>query len=52
MAGYYKSFPAKAMNVTIADNEAKKKIVVAEKDFEPGDVIYTVCTKSTLHNSV
>lgn len=42
MAGYYESFPPKSMNVSIKDNDVKKKIMVAEKDFEAGDVIYTV----------
>ncbi|OSC98985.1 MAS20-domain-containing protein [Trametes coccinea BRFM310] len=44
--GYYDHFPPRRMNVTVQTgppqaNQAAKKILVAEKDFEPGDVIYT-----------
>ncbi|TFY54957.1 hypothetical protein EVJ58_g8550 [Rhodofomes roseus] len=42
--GYYDVFPPKSMNVSVqpAPGDASKvrKILVAEKDFEPGDVIY------------
>ncbi|KAK7695746.1 hypothetical protein QCA50_000383 [Cerrena zonata] len=38
--GYYHVFPPKRMNVSVQDGQQKKKILVAEKDFEPGDVIY------------
>ncbi|KAH9938334.1 MAS20-domain-containing protein [Fomitopsis serialis] len=42
--GYYDVFPPKNMNVSVqpAPGDASKvrKILVAEKDFEPGDVIY------------
>ncbi|KAI0650238.1 MAS20-domain-containing protein [Trametes meyenii] len=42
---YYDHFPAKHMNVSVQSgpaqaNQAAKKILVAEKDFEPGEVIY------------
>lgn len=30
------------MNVSAQDGKQKKKVLVAEKDFEPGDVIYKV----------
>ncbi|KAI0637988.1 MAS20-domain-containing protein [Trametes polyzona] len=44
--GYYDHFPPKRMNVSVQTgpaqgNQAAKKILVAEKDFEEGDVIYT-----------
>ncbi|KAI0663278.1 MAS20-domain-containing protein [Cubamyces menziesii] len=44
--GYYDHFPPKRMNVSVQlgppqANQAAKKILVAEKDFMPGDVIYT-----------
>lgn len=42
MLGYYNIFPPKSMNVSVQDGKDKKKILVAEKDFEPGDVIYKV----------
>lgn len=43
MSGYYKFFPPKAMNVSVQEKgETKKKILVAEQDFEKGDQIYTV----------
>ncbi|KAI0346773.1 MAS20-domain-containing protein [Trametopsis cervina] len=37
---YYNYFPAKSFNVSVQD-KGSKKILVAEKDFETGDVIYT-----------
>ncbi|KAI0787150.1 hypothetical protein BC629DRAFT_1714864 [Irpex lacteus] len=37
---YYDFFPAKAFNVSVQDRD-NKKILVADKDFETGDVIYT-----------
>ncbi|KAI9001373.1 MAS20-domain-containing protein [Trametes punicea] len=42
---YYEHFPPRRMNVTIhagppQGNQAAKKILVAERDFEPGEVIY------------
>ncbi|KAH9844112.1 MAS20-domain-containing protein [Rhodofomes roseus] len=44
MQRYYDVFPPKSMNVSVqpAPGDASKvrKILVAEKDFEPGDVIY------------
>lgn len=42
LLGYYNYFPAKSFNVSVQD-KGSKKILVAEKDFEAGDVIYTVC---------
>ncbi|TFK81511.1 MAS20-domain-containing protein [Polyporus arcularius HHB13444] len=44
--GYYDHFPPKRMNVSVQHtggqgNQATKKILVAEKDFAAGDVIYT-----------
>ncbi|KAI0082448.1 MAS20-domain-containing protein, partial [Panus rudis PR-1116 ss-1] len=43
--GYYNVFPPKSMNVSVQDSEVpgnatKKKVLVAEKDFAAGDVIY------------
>ncbi|KAI0677051.1 MAS20-domain-containing protein [Trametes maxima] len=43
--GYYDHFPAKRMNVSVQSgpaqgNQVAKKILVAEKDYEPGEVIY------------
>ncbi|PSR75045.1 hypothetical protein PHLCEN_2v9375 [Hermanssonia centrifuga] len=41
MLGYYEYFPQKRMNVSVKETgESKYKILVAEKDFEAGDVIY------------
>ncbi len=43
MLGYYEYFPQKRMNVSVKETgESKYKILVAEKDFEAGDVIYKV----------
>ncbi|KAI0089146.1 hypothetical protein BDY19DRAFT_944404 [Irpex rosettiformis] len=39
-SGYYNFFPAKSFNVSVQD-QGNKKILVAEKDFDAGDVIYT-----------
>ncbi|TBU49006.1 MAS20-domain-containing protein [Dichomitus squalens] len=44
--GYYDHFPPKGMNVSIhageaQGNQAAKKILIASKDFEAGDIIYT-----------
>ncbi|KAJ2991861.1 hypothetical protein NUW54_g8080 [Trametes sanguinea] len=55
--GYYDHFPPRRMNVTVQTgppqaNQAAKKILVAEKDFEPGDVIYTVTMRLSCHLSV
>ncbi|KAI0700788.1 hypothetical protein BC835DRAFT_1404784 [Cytidiella melzeri] len=38
--GYYKFFPAKHFNVSVQD-QGHKKVLIAEKDFMAGDVIYT-----------
>ncbi len=51
--GYYDHFPPKRMNVSVQHtggqgNQATKKILVAEKDFAAGDVIYTVRWPYTL----
>ena len=45
MIGYYDHFPAKKMNVSVKPgpsqpNQPPKKILVAEKDFAEGEVIY------------
>lgn len=41
--GYYDYFPKRSMNVTVQEKpETRRKYIVAEKDFEPGDVIYKV----------
>jgi mitochondrial import receptor subunit TOM20 len=43
MLGYYRFFPSSSMNVSVKDNEqTKKKVLIAEKDFDKGDVIYKV----------
>jgi hypothetical protein len=50
VVGYYDAFPSKSMNVAVkivdvveADGETKKrKVLVATKDFEAGEVIYKV----------
>ncbi|KAI0796857.1 hypothetical protein C8Q75DRAFT_214382 [Abortiporus biennis] len=43
-SGYYDTFPPKDMNVSVKEIEVpgqpKKKVLVVEKDFEAGDVIY------------
>ena len=45
--GYYDYFPPKRMNVSVQHvggegSQATKKILVAQKDFAAGDVIYIV----------
>lgn len=44
-SGYYDVFPPKNMNVSVKPipGDAKgRKMLVAEKDFEPGDIVYKV----------
>ena len=40
-SGYYDHFPPKSWNVRVQDKDGKK-VLVADKDFEKGDVIYKV----------
>ena len=52
MIGYYDHFPAKTMNVSVQsgpeqNNQPPKKILVAEKDFAEGDVIYKASAHPT-----
>ena len=43
MLGYYNFFPPKSMNVSVEEKgENKRKVLIATKDFEKGDVIYKV----------
>ena len=48
-SGYFDYFPKKSMNVAVLEKSGalRRKYLVAQKDFEPGDVIYTV--SSSLH---
>jgi hypothetical protein len=46
-SGYYEFFPPKSMNVSVKasednDSQIRKKVLVVDKDFNPGDVIYKV----------
>ncbi len=53
MIGYYDYFPPKRMNVSVQSgagegSQTMKKILVAERDFAEGEVIYTVMTHPSI----
>lgn len=46
--GYYNHFPPSDMNVSVQPSaDGTKKIIVANKDFEEGEVIYKVAFRSS-----
>ena len=53
MSGYYEHFPAKSFNVSVQlRGAAKKHVLVANKAFGAGDVIYTVCVLSDVADDI